>query len=101
MATNQEMCIPRTSSRGGLLLAFTGGMVAGAAAALLTAPRAGKDTRRLIGQTAQRQKEAVSRIPKALREAYVAGSEAAASAYTESLEHQSNGKQHHQKALSS
>ncbi len=54
---------------GGLLLAFLGGAVAGAAAALLTAPQSGAETRAGIGRLALRPKALVGRIPEAVADA--------------------------------
>jgi gas vesicle protein len=60
----------------GVVGAFVGGALAGTVAALLLAPRSGKDTRKLIGETVNRQKERVTRIGSATREAGSAAKEA-------------------------
>jgi gas vesicle protein len=61
---------------GQMLLAFLGGAAAGAAVALLTAPRSGAETRQLIGSTATSGKEAAKRIPEASHSAAEAAKEA-------------------------
>lgn len=60
----------------GVVAAFVGGALAGGIAALMLAPRSGKETRKLIGQTVERQKERVTRLGGAAREAGTAAKEA-------------------------
>jgi gas vesicle protein len=69
---------------GQLLLALIGGAAAGAAAAYLTAPRPGDETRRRLQAAADDTRDTVARVPLALRKA----TEAARDAFTEAL---SNG----------
>lgn len=67
----------KTGFTGGqMLFAFFGGAAAGAAVALLTAPRSGAETRQLIGGAAESGKEVVKRIPEASRSATDAAKEA-------------------------
>jgi gas vesicle protein len=66
---------------GHLFLAMLGGAAAGAAAAYLTAPRAGVDTRRRIQAVADDARGTVERVPIALRKA----TEAARDAFNETL----------------
>ena len=54
----------------GVFLAFLGGAMAGATVALLVTPATGDEARMKI-------KDAVNRVPKALKSAYVQASEAA------------------------
>jgi gas vesicle protein len=65
-----------------VLLAFTGGALLGAVAALLLAPRSGEETRRRIAGAAEDTRDAASRLPRALHEA----SRAAQAAFATSLE---------------
>lgn len=57
-------------SIGQLLLAFAGGAAAGAATAILMAPRSGAETRRRIKERARDKRERIGRIPSQMREAY-------------------------------
>lgn len=66
---------------GHLFLAMVGGAAAGAAAAYLTAPRAGIETRRRIQAVADDARGTVDRVPLALRKA----TEAARDAFNETL----------------
>ncbi|QQR91006.1 MAG: YtxH domain-containing protein [Myxococcales bacterium] len=65
-----------------ILLAFLGGAAIGASAGLLLAPRAGKETRKRMGEAAQRSRSRVEQVPKAIGEA----SHAAKAAFKNSLE---------------
>lgn len=67
---------------GQMLLAFLGGAAAGAAVALLTAPRSGAESRKLLSDSAVSGKEAAKRIPQASRYA----AEAAKEAFAETME---------------
>jgi gas vesicle protein len=66
---------------GHLFLAMLGGAAAGAAAAYLTAPRAGVETRRHLQAVADDARGTVERVPLALRKA----TEAAREAFNETL----------------
>jgi gas vesicle protein len=66
---------------GHLFLAMLGGAAAGAAAAYLTAPRSGLETRLRIRATADETRGTVERVPHALRKA----TEAARDAFDEAL----------------
>jgi gas vesicle protein len=61
------------TSTGAVLLAFAAGAAAGAVAALLLAPRKGRETRELLASTAKGAKDLVTRVPEAVREAGDAG----------------------------
>jgi gas vesicle protein len=67
-----------------LLLAFVGGALIGASAAVLFTPRSGVETRRRITGAVDDTKEAASRMPKAIREASSAAQAAFAAALKES-----------------
>jgi gas vesicle protein len=66
---------------GHLFLALLGGAAAGAAAAYLTAPRTGAESRRRLQAAADDARVTVSRVPEALRKA----TEAARDAFEEAL----------------
>jgi gas vesicle protein len=66
---------------GHLFLAMLGGAAVGAAAAYLTAPRAGLETRRRIQAVADDARGTAERVPLALRKA----TEAARDAFNETL----------------
>jgi gas vesicle protein len=66
---------------GRLLLAMLGGAAVGAAAAYLTAPRSGVETRRRIQTAANDARGTAERVPLALRKA----TEAAREAFNETL----------------
>jgi len=68
-----------------LLLAFLGGAAIGAGFAYLTAPRTGADTRQWITDNLATRRDEISKLPPALRAAYDAATEAAKTAYKESL----------------
>lgn len=57
----------RDFNGGHLLLAVLGGMVAGAAVAMLTAPRSGRETRQHIATAFKNGGRAVGQLPEALR----------------------------------
>lgn len=61
-----------------VIAAFAGGALCGSIAALLLAPRSGQETRKMIGDTVGKQKERVTRLGAAAREAKSAFSEALA-----------------------
>lgn len=67
-----------------ILLCFVVGAAAGAAVALLTAPRSGRETRRKLKQVASELADRAVRVPPAVTEAYrraaAAGKEAFVSA---------------------
>ncbi len=63
-------------SGGSLILAFLGGAVAGAAAALLTTPKSGRETRELLTDAAQRNAERTKHLPEAVKVASTAAREA-------------------------
>jgi gas vesicle protein len=66
---------------GPFLLALLGGAAAGAAAAYLTAPRSGTESRRRLQAAADDARVTVARVPAALRKA----TEAARDAFDEAL----------------
>jgi gas vesicle protein len=72
---------------GHILTALLAGAAAGAAAAYLTAPGSGADSRRRIRETVDGTKESVARVPVALKKA----TEAARDAFTQALESNGNG----------
>ncbi len=78
------MTQPEQPRSGGfmLFLAFMGGAVVGGAAALLLAPHSGATTRRRLAGAVEDGKDAVSRVPQAIRDATVAAQQA----FTEALE---------------
>jgi gas vesicle protein len=71
----------RQAGAGRLFLAMLGGAAVGAAAAYLTAPRAGAETRRRLQAVADDARGTVERVPLALRKA----TEAARDAFNEAL----------------
>jgi gas vesicle protein len=60
----------------GVIATFVGGAICGGVAALLLAPKSGKETRRMIGETIERQKDRVTRLGTAARDAKEAFAEA-------------------------
>jgi gas vesicle protein len=66
---------------GHLVLAILGGALAGAAVALLVAPKSGRETRHQLEGYLDTAKETVSRIPEALRNAGQAAQETMAQEY--------------------
>jgi gas vesicle protein len=64
------------NSIGPLLVSFAAGVLAGTVASLLLAPKSGAQTRALIADKATGAKEAVTKVPEALREASEAGRKA-------------------------
>lgn len=74
----------RSHLSGSILMLLTGAAV-GATAALLAAPRSGRETRAAIKSIARKTGEKVTRIPTALSAAYGRGSNAAKRAFSESL----------------
>lgn len=69
---------------GHVLLALLGGAAAGAAVALLTAPRSGAESRRRIRELADDTQDSVTRLPAAVRKASIAAREAFNQALDES-----------------
>jgi gas vesicle protein len=69
---------------GGIFLAFLGGALAGTAAALLLAPRSGKETRDGITESVGAAGDQIRRARLAAREAATAAREA----FTESMSHE-------------
>jgi gas vesicle protein len=72
---------------GQILLAMLGGAAAGAAAAYLTAPRSGEETRARLQTAADGTRDTVHRVPLALRKA----TEAARDAFNETLANGAHG----------
>jgi gas vesicle protein len=68
-----------------LLIAFLAGAAAGAAAAYLTTPRSGRESREQLKGWAGDVREKTARVPHAVREAYARASEAAKQAFAEAL----------------
>jgi len=65
----------------GVTLAFLGGALAGAAAALLLAPKTGLETREQIKTFANSTKDKVARAPRAIKEASLGAKEKLVGAY--------------------
>jgi gas vesicle protein len=59
-----------------LFLAFLGGAAAGAAVALLMAPKAGRETRERLGDYVRTGKEKTVQLPEAVKAASIAAREA-------------------------
>ncbi len=72
-----------------IFLAFLAGAATGAVAALLTAPRTGKETRERLGTALRQAREKASRMPSALGEIYDRAAEAARGTFVKSLEKES------------
>jgi len=70
----------------GIFVAFLGGALAGATAALLLAPSTGEETRGKIKSLAANSKDKVARVPKALKSAYEQASEVAKDAFSEAYQ---------------
>lgn len=66
-----------------LMIAFAGGAAVGAAVALLTTPRTGRETRELIADKARSGKETAQRLPGAVKSAGSAAREAFSEAISE------------------
>ena len=80
------MTEPRVGYTGGhLMLAALGGAAVGAAVAILTAPKAGRETRAAIGDTFRNGKEKARHIPGAVKVAGVAAREAFVDAMREEV----------------
>jgi gas vesicle protein len=69
-----------------LLIAFLAGAAAGAAVALMTAPKAGSETRDTLKHWAKDAQSTMERVPTALKDAYDKATVAAKEAFTESIE---------------
>jgi gas vesicle protein len=69
-----------------VLMAFVGGAVAGAAAALLLAPVSGEEARQKLIDLASVGKDKVARMPKAIASAYSQASEVAKDAFSEAYD---------------
>jgi gas vesicle protein len=76
-----------------LLIAFLAGAAAGAAMALMTAPKAGKETRDTLRVWAKDAQSTIERVPAALKEAYDKATVAAKDAFTDSLERSKKEKE--------
>ncbi len=74
-----------------LLLAFVAGAAAGAAVALLTAPKSGRETREQLRGMASQVGEKAGHLPEAIRSAYGRAAEAARDAFHRSLKDESPG----------
>jgi gas vesicle protein len=69
--TSQEEPMEKSGKfgTGHIIVAVLGGALAGAAAALLVAPKSGRETRRQLGGYLETAKEKVALIPEALKSA--------------------------------
>lgn len=67
------------------LLGFVVGAAIGAAVAYLTAPRTGRETREKIRDWASETGDSLSRVPRAVNEAYGRGARAAKEAFVASM----------------
>ena len=76
---------PRTFSGSHLLIAFATGAAAGAAIALLTAPRSGREMRGALQDWARDVGGKASRLPHAVGQAFERASQAGRTAFTETL----------------
>ncbi len=74
-------------STGHIFLAALGGAVVGAAAALLLAPKSGRETRQQLNEYLDTAKEKVSRVPEALKSAGLAAKEV--------MTHEAASSKHH------
>lgn len=72
-----------TYGAGHLVAAFLGGAAAGAAIALLTAPRSGRENREQIRGFVKERSDEVARLPKAVKAASGAAKEAFAQSLAE------------------
>lgn len=68
-----------------IVLAFLAGAVGGAAAALLTAPQSGQDTRDTLRGWARDAQSTAPKLPSALNRAYREATNAAREAFTQAL----------------
>ncbi len=80
----------RGFSGGQIALAFLGGVAAGAAIGVLTAPRSGRETREELNGYLRRGKEKTARLPEAVKSATGAAREAFGEVMAE--EERGNGK---------
>ncbi len=71
----------KNSHLGGMITAFLGGAAVGAAVALLTSPRSGRENRLAVKGYAQNQTHTAAKLPAAVQ----AASSAAKEAFTESM----------------
>ena len=69
-----------------MILAFIAGAATGAAVALLTAPRTGRETREKVRALTSDVTGKTARVPLALNEAYARAARAARQAFVESLD---------------
>jgi gas vesicle protein len=69
----------------GTLLIFVAGAAAGAAVALLTAPRSGRETREKLREYAKIAGDKATRLPEAVSEAATRGAAAAKESFAKSL----------------
>lgn len=74
-----------------LLIAFLAGAAVGAAVALLTAPRSGRETREKLRGLAEDLGERAKRAPGAAREAYERAADAARRAFADAFDENDSG----------
>jgi gas vesicle protein len=71
---------------GGVVLSFLAGAATGAAVALLTAPRSGRDSRRKLRFLTEELAEKAARVPPAVQAAYRKATQAGKEAFVHTLE---------------
>ncbi len=76
----------------GVALAFIGGATAGAIAAILLAPKSGKETRTELREFASHGAEQMGRLPAAIKEAYSHGADSAKESFTETYKSRDNAR---------
>lgn len=80
-------------STGQVLVAFLSGAAMGSIVTLLTAPTSGKEAREKIAGAVRTTRDEMTRIPPALKDAYLKASEAAKSAFMETYRKEADKKE--------